>query len=730
MIFAQRKVGSTPLVISDMRILIFLLLFPTLIFAQLKAKIADDHYSRMEYAECTEMYNELANKFLKEETKIESDWEYVRRAAISNYKLFEMEKASRYFDQLKSSNKLTEADRILFIQATRYLADYKKCYQLALEGNNLHSSNSFFKELARDDRSLELLFEDSTRIRLNKLNINSDMGDFGPSINGEALYYATKSSNTRTFNTRYGWDNDYFLNIRQAKLTSDSTVEDPHLMKNEFLTKFHDGPVSFSSDGKMMAITRNREEKEKGEMIKHLAIYFSEFVNGEWSEPKPFQFNSPKYNTGHAVFAENDQAIYFVSDMNGGYGGADIYVSRKQNNGDWGVPVNIGPTVNSSQQELFPFVLNETLYFSSNGHFGLGGLDVYSYSLGRGEKPRNLGYPLNTSFDDFSLVVDATGVNGFIASNRSDNIDRLYNVKFLPISVSLQGIVYAQYVEKESIANHPVLLIDETSGIIDTLYTNEFGQFQADIEKNRTYRLLTSKEDYILLHEGMFKTENLKKDSTFFVELPLMPTTIQVRLRVVEMGTGKIIPYAKTTVTDYSNNSESVLYTDETGIVTIKVDRNKSYWAHASKKGFVDDNVAFNSSNENDKIIDLELKLPPIVKGDKFKLENIFYDLNKATLRPESKLALDKLADFIIKNELKIELSSHTDARGSDAYNLKLSQARAQSCVDYLISKGVKKNQIVAKGYGETQLINKCKNGVECPEDLHQENRRTEVKIL
>ena len=730
MIFAQRKVGSPPLVISDMRILIFLLLFPTLIFAQLKAKIADDHYSRMEYAECTEMYNELANKFLKEETKIESDWEYVRRAAISNYKLFEMEKASRYFDQLKSSNKLTEADRILFIQATRYLADYKKCYQLALEGNNLHSSNSFFKELARDDRSLELLFEDSTRIRLNKLNINSDMGDFGPSINGEALYYATKSSNTRTFNTRYGWDNDYFLNIRQAKLTSDSTVEDPHLMKNEFLTKFHDGPVSFSSDGKMMAITRNREEKEKGEMIKHLAIYFSEFVNGEWSEPKPFQFNSPKYNTGHAVFAENDQAIYFVSDMNGGYGGADIYVSRKQNNGDWGVPVNIGPTVNSSQQELFPFVLNETLYFSSNGHFGLGGLDVYSYSLGRGEKPRNLGYPLNTSFDDFSLVVDATGVNGFIASNRSDNIDRLYNVKFLPISVSLQGIVYAQYVEKESIANHPVLLIDETSGIIDTLYTNEFGQFQADIEKNRTYRLLTSKEDYILLHEGMFKTENLKKDSTFFVELPLMPTTIQVRLRVVEMGTGKIIPYAKTTVTDYSNNSESVLYTDETGIVTIKVDRNKSYWAHASKKGFVDDNVAFNSSNENDKIIDLELKLPPIVKGDKFKLENIFYDLNKATLRPESKLALDKLADFIIKNELKIELSSHTDARGSDAYNLKLSQARAQSCVDYLISKGVKKNQIVAKGYGETQLINKCKNGVECPEDLHQENRRTEVKIL
>jgi outer membrane protein OmpA-like peptidoglycan-associated protein len=111
-------------------------------------------------------------------------------------------------------------------------------------------------------------------------------------------------------------------------------------------------------------------------------------------------------------------------------------------------------------------------------------------------------------------------------------------------------------------------------------------------------------------------------------------------------------------------------------------------------------------------------------------LENIFYDLNKSTLRPESKIALDKLADFIKKNDLRIELSAHTDARGSDAYNLKISQARAQSCVDYLITKGVKKSNIIAKGYGETQLLNKCKNNVTCPEEMHQENRRTEVKIL
>jgi len=370
------------------------------------------------------------------------------------------------------------------------------------------------------------------------------------------------------------------------------------------------------------------------------------------------------------------------------------------------------------------------LYFASNGHFGLGGLDVFEYNLRRPRSLKNMGCPINTSSDDFGLIGMNDVEQGFFSSNRGDNIDRIYSFKQVPIHLELVGIVYASFTERESIPNQPVLLINETTGEKTTLITNEFGQFIAPIEKNCSYRLSTEKEEFVLLRDATFTTNGIKQDSTFFADLPLKPTTLQVRLRVVEMGSGKVIPYAKATITDYQLSKESVLHTDEDGIVTIKVDRNKNYWAHAAKKGFMDGNVAFNSANENDKIIDLELKLPPIVKGDVFKLENIFYDLNKSTLRPESMLALDKLADFIVKNEVRIELSSHTDARGSDAYNLKLSQARAQSCVDYLISKGVKKSQIIAKGYGETKLINRCKNNVECPEDLHQENRRTEVKIL
>ena len=711
-------------------VLLIFLFIATALNAQLKAKIANDHFVRMEYALCVEMYNELADKTLRSKDKNEEKWEFVRRAGICNYHLFKMDKSIGYFGQLKQNNQLKESDRELYLKGLRYSSNYSEAYSIALESSNLFPNNTYFSHLKDNHDKFSALLEDSLRYRISDAAGNSGMGDFSPTVSNKLVYYATKSSNTKAFHTTYGWDNSYFLNLKYATLTSDSTFGEGILLRKEFLSKAHDGPISFSSDGRKMIITRNSVEKEKGRDVVKLSLYLSEVINNEWSEPKPFPFNEKSFNTGHAVFAENDQAIYFVSDKTGGYGEADIYVSRLDKNGNWAEPVNLGPTINTSEDELFPFVVGSTLFFASNGHFGLGGLDVFEIDLRTGSIPKNMGYPLNTSYDDFGIWVDSTANKGFFSTNRDDNVDRIMSFKRLPIQIELQGIVYATYTDRESIPDQLVTIQTESNGKIDSLITNEFGQFAMKLTKGETYRVSTKKDEFILIKDGFFSTNEIKRDTILFCELPLKPTTLQVRLRVLELGTKKVIPFAKTTVTDYAINKESVLFTDDNGMVTIKVDRNKSYWAHASKKGFIDDNIAFNSANENDKVIDLELKLPPIVKGDVFKLENIFYDLNKSTLRPESMLALDKLADFIIKNEVKIELSSHTDARGSDAYNLKLSQARAQSCVDYLISKGVKKNQMIAKGYGETKLINRCKNNVTCPEELHQENRRTEVKIL
>lgn len=175
---------------------------------------------------------------------------------------------------------------------------------------------------------------------------------------------------------------------------------------------------------------------------------------------------------------------------------------------------------------------------------------------------------------------------------------------------------------------------------------------------------------------------------------------------------------------------DTTLITNNEGKVSVQVDRFRSYWAYATKKGYIDDETRFVTEDKSGKTIDLMLELPKIKLGTKFKLENIFYDYNKSTLREESKQSLDKLADFIIKNGVKIELSSHTDSRGSKSYNRNLSQRRAQSCVNYFIEKGVPKSSISAKGYGESQLVNDYKDGVTYTEEEHQENRRTEGKIL
>ena len=710
-------------------IIVLFCLFVFQSFGQLKSKVAAEHFGRMEYALCVDMYDELSTKFLKEKTKPEADWEFVRRAAICHYQLFEMKEACTQFEHLKTSNHLTEKDRELYIQALRYTGKYDASNMLIHESTTLFPNNAFFKQLKTNEDAFAKLFEDSSLYTIKESAFNSGMGDFAPSFYKNGIVYASKSVNTKAIHPTYGWDDSYYINLKHVELINDSVLGKNELLKDNFLSKAHDGPVSFNSKGDWMVITKNTLGKQKGKETIMLSLYFSQLVNGEWTALTPFKYNSDTYNTGHAVFAENDQALYFVCDKAGGFGEADLYVSRLKN-GEWSEPVNLGPTINTSQNELFPFVQNNNLYFASNGHVGLGGLDVFSIEIQGGTAVKNLGYPVNTSHDDFGLILDSTGLKGFISSNRGDNIDRIYNYKKRPIHVNLNGIVYAQYREQEPLANQIIYLKNETNQQIDTLYSNEFGQFTSSISLNEDYSVYTEKEEFILLKKALVSTQGIKKDSTFYCELALKPTTIQIHLRVVEARTGKIIPMATTSVTDYAINKDTTMTTNEMGMVTMKVDRNKSYWAHASKKGFLDDNVAFNSTNENDKVIDLELRLPPIVKGEKFKLENIFYDLNKSTLRPESKIALDKLADFIKKNDLTIELSAHTDARGSDAYNMKLSQARAQSCVDYLISKGVKKSSITAKGYGETQLLNKCKNNVTCPEDMHQENRRTEVKIL
>ena len=713
-----------------MKIIITLLLIAlsTASFAQkMKQKTADKLFHNKEYFKCVEMYDELANKAVSGHSK--GNWDNVLRAAECHFQLFQMKESTLYYEQLDMKNKLDEQSRKYYIDGLRFSENYGKSIEVARASSSLFPENTYFKRLVDEQDQFNSLFTDSAFYRVKEASINSGKGDFAPTYFNNSIIYASKALNTGFITPKYGWDNDYYINMMQAEFDKDSILGKPELLKKQYISKAHDGPVSFNASGTEMIITKNTIGKKNGKEVIVLSLYFSSLVNGEWSSLKAFEFNNIAYNVGHGVLSDDGKQLFFVSDKPGGFGEADIYVSERLGTG-WAEPKNLGSTINTERKEMFPFVQDQTIFFASNGHFGLGGLDVFEANISGTEKPHNLGYPVNTSNDDFGLIFEKSGRIGYFSSNRKKNVDNIYHVTRRKLQIDLLVNVYEQYKDLEPAANQMVFIKNMTTMKMDSMATDANGKISASIQVNNEYRIYTEKDEFILLKEAAIKTMELRKDSTYTAELILKPTTIKIHLRVIEKGTGKIIPMATTTITDYNLKKDTTIVTNDEGMVTIVVPRNIVLWAHGAKKGFVDADVSFNTTNETDKVIDIELALNPIRKGQKFKLENIFYDLNKSSLREESKSALDKLSVFLLENDLKIELSAHTDSRGSGSYNQRLSQARAQSCVDYLKKKGVLSKNMRAKGYGEYKLVNRCKNGVKCSEEEHQENRRTEVKIL
>lgn len=713
-----------------MRVLVCLLfvISSTTSFAQLKEKLAADHFNNMAYFDAAPIYGELADKYI---SKKKGSVDYLYKAAISYGKIFEFEKSNSYFETYFKENRkgLNAEDIQAYVNQLRMVRQYAKSVDVSRIGLQLFPENTVFKTIANEGLAVDRLFKDSVLNTVTKMPFNSGDGDFAPFLVDDKLIYTTKSIHRGFLTGRYAWDHANFTNIVFTKFT-EGEWQKPKPLSGVYFSRKHDGPVAFNDKGDKMVITHNFSAKEKKDGIRYLALYLSDKnEQGEWGDLIPFPHDEKNSNTGHGCFSPDGNRLFFVSDREGGKGKTDIYYSDFKF-GEWQKPVNLNH-VNTEGEEMFPFVSSDNkLYFASNGLMGLGGLDLFELDLNDPEaSPQNLGASINSPADDFGFVVDSSGISGYFSSDREDFVDRIYAWKHKPLTIFLEGTVYANYDPKEPLANQTVTIRsgeDEPS----VVETNAKGFYRIAVKRSETYQVSSKKKFFIQDESVELSTTGIRTDTTFTRDIHLNPTMIQIRLQVVEKGSKKPITNAKVSILDLKENKDSILITDENGYLELEVPRHRAYWSRASKKGYIDDEAAFKTGNYSDKFISLELELPKINKGEKFKLENIFYDLNEASLRPESEHSLDKLAEFLIENNLKIELSAHTDARGSNRYNQKLSQRRAQSCVDYLLQKGVEKRNIIAKGYGESQLVNHCKDGVKCSEAEHQENRRTEVKIL
>ncbi len=594
------------------------------------------------------------------------------------------------------------------------------------------------------------------RYTVKDLSFNSPGYDFSSSSYGEGLVYSSSRDSAKAISREHTWTGTQFFDMWYVKGDKE-TFGKPERLKGDAATKYHEGAASFTPDAKKVYYTRNNYDNGKvntsTDKIVKLKIYESEIDGRTWKNDKSFPYNNDEYSVGHPALTPDGNTLYFVSDMPGGYGGTDIYVTQKDGE-TWGTPKNVGPEINTEGREMFPYVDKDgELYFSSDGHGGLGGLDMFrvkqNSKTGKWGKIRNVGAPLNSSYDDFGFHYGKDKSYGYFTSDRPDGkgLDDIYS--FTDDGIYLEGIV-VDAETGEPICSSQVQMSAKADGSERGRTTTECdGEFEFNVLKNTDYRFRGSAEGYQSNDSVQATTKGVGPGGKVFVKIPLrkkkdyaMEVTVYGKTPQGE----KPLPNAKILLSSQCEGWTKAYTTDDSGKICEVVRCDCDYIVVANAQGYLPGSVSV-IKDDGECIIDrkcginpkpVKVVLDPLgvpndsgYAGGPIELKDIYYDFDKWYIRQESEKELTKLLSFMQENpEVIVEIGSHTDARAPYEYNIKLSQRRAQSVVDWLVSRGISKSRLKPKGYGESQPRNGCKDGVPCSEYEHQRNRRTEFRVI
>jgi len=513
--------------------------------------------------------------------------------------------------------------------------------------------------------------------RVDRPAFNSSASDYAPVLYRGNKLIITSDRSSATGEETYNWTGNDFSDLFLVDLeTNEITPFNKTLNSTD-----NEGTIAFNADYSVAIFTRCTSASEDQDAYCQLML--TERSGERWSNPLPLGFQDDNVNYMHPVMSPDGTELYFSSNHPEGWGGYDIYVSRWLGD-EWDVPQVLGRSVNTPGNEQFPTLDADTLYFASNRHNSMGGLDIFrSYKMGNGNwaPAYNLKPPVNSGADDFAFFIDRNTptvddviYRGYFSSSRISGMGRddIYTVEkiILPPEPEPEEPAETEVVE-------PVLALDVY--VLEKIY-------QDPTDPNS--RVLGRKP------------------------LPQSQLTIQV------------------------GNEKREVTVEEGGKVSIDLEPNQQYDFLASKAGYLNNDAQFSSQGlapDPDNPVqryELEIILDKIFFDREIVLENIYYDFDKANIREDAEPTLDELAKNLQLNpEISIQLASHTDCRGNDRYNQQLSQRRAQSAVDYLIEQGISDDRLSAVGYGEEQPAVECICS-RCTEEEHQANRRTTFKIV
>ena len=378
-------------------------------------------------------------------------------------------------------------------QAAKWMEKFKD-----LKPNDLRAKN-----YAADNSELTNMQRDQGKYKITHLDINTDAEDFGTCYYKNKIVFASSRETPKLIKRVYNWNRKPFLDMYVADVADDQ-LKNPENFSKVLNGKMHDGPASFSNDGNFIAFTRNNYTDKSKDGIVKLQIYFSNFKDGKWTAPEAFYLNNSEYSVGHPCLTADGNTMYFVSDMPGGFGGADIYRVVKDDKGKWGKPENLGDKINTEGDEMFPFFEENSgaLSFASNGRLGLGGLDNFICFVNGDHFGRvvNFGYPVNTQFDDFALIINDKFAKGYFTSNRTggagdDDIYSFELLKGLEMGKKLKGV--AKDKAGNPIPNTFIQLLDEQGNVIDTLTTKDDGSYTFLVDSDKKFKLIGTKATFI-----------------------------------------------------------------------------------------------------------------------------------------------------------------------------------------------------------------------------------------
>lgn len=589
--------------------------------ADLLKKLANSYYFNADYVEASKVYKKL----------IEG---YTSDAGPEHY--------FRYAQSLKS------------------IGNYDASNSIMAEFADLTSNDGRAEAFENEKDYLTEIKRNSGRYNVGPFEYNSPYSEFAPAFYKEGLIFSSDRDTGNLAKYRHTWNSKDFLDLYKVNVDSASSNLVIKLGK-DVNTRLHESTSVTTNDGTTMYFTRNNFKngkyiKDENGVIR-LKIFKSTLVEGIWQNIEELSFNSDSYSVAHPVLSADEKTMYFASDMPGSLGASDIFKITVNEDGSFGSPENLGNTINTEARETFPYVTSEDiLYFSSDGHPGLGGLDIFGTKIADGKfngAILNVGEPVNSKMDDFTYIMSEDTKKGYFASNRLEG----------------QGA--------------------------DDIYSF---------------------------------TENR----------PLMFDCIQeITGTVRDKISNAILVGATIKVIDENNEEILTTITDSEGNYSLSLDCHQGNFVRAQIQGYVPSEEYIGKSDGKAKIIDFYLERDLITAGfgddlaKLLQLSTIYFDFDKYNIRKDSEIEVEKVIAAMEKySSLKIKINSHTDSRGKDSYNLWLSQKRAESTVDYMISKGIAANRLDSEGFGETKLINECANGVRCAAKDHELNRRSEFIII